>query len=152
MSTTQVNFAVPTLPQQDAPEQQAARAFELATARTNYNYMLSYLDAVPMSADLPGPEKFTLDYEAQVLKVFPPMLENFKSVIQMLLERELQGDLPTQALADIRGRPLLERHLASFQGAADEIVVVIVVTDGGRPHARVGGLLLEDAVGEDGIN
>ena len=102
MSTTQVNFAVPTLPQQDAPEQQAARAFELATARTNYNYMLSYLDAVPMSADLPGPEKFTLDYEAQVLKVFPPMLENFKSVIQMLLERELQGDLPTQALADIR--------------------------------------------------
>ena len=102
MSTTQVNFAVPTLPQQDAPEQQAARAFELATARTNYNYMLSYLDAVPMSADLPGPEKFPLDYEAQVLKVFPPMLENFKSVIQMLLERELQGDLPTQALADIR--------------------------------------------------
>lgn len=36
--------------------------------------------------------------------------------------------------------------------AADEIVVVIVVTDGGRPHPRVGGLLLEDAVGEDGIN
>jgi arachidonate 15-lipoxygenase len=55
-----------------------------------------------MSADLPGPEKFTLDYEAQVLKVFVPMLENFKSVIRMLLERELQGDLPTQALADVR--------------------------------------------------
>lgn len=30
-----------------------------------------------------------------------------------------------KALADIRGRPLLERHLASFQGAADEIVVVL---------------------------
>jgi hypothetical protein len=36
--------------------------------------------------------------------------------------------------------------------AADEIVIVIAVTNGGRPHARVGGLELADAVGEDGIN
>ena len=91
----------PTLPQQDSPEARQARAFQLATARTNYNYMHSYLDAVPMSADLPGPEKFSLDYEAQVLKVIAPMLANFKSVIAMLLERELKGDLPTQALQDI---------------------------------------------------
>ena len=28
--------------------------------------------------------------------------------------------------------------------AADEIVVIIAVTDGGRPHARVGGLQLND--------
>jgi arachidonate 15-lipoxygenase len=64
--------------------------------------MRSYLDAVPMSADCPSAEKFSLDYEAQVLKVFVPMLENFKSVVAMLLERELKGDLPTQALTDIR--------------------------------------------------
>ncbi len=92
---------VPTLPQQVSPEQRQARAFQLATARTNYNYMTSYLDAVPMSADIPDPEKFTLDYEAQVLKVFVPMLENFKSVVAMLLERELKGDLPSQAVADV---------------------------------------------------
>lgn len=36
--------------------------------------------------------------------------------------------------------------------AADEIVVVIAVTNGGRPHPRVGGLLLENAIGEDGVN
>jgi len=102
MSTTTAPFAVPTLPQQDSPEARDARAFQLATARTNYNYMRSYLDAVPMSADLPGPEKFTLDYETQVLKVFVPMLENFKAVVVMLLERELRGDLPTQTLAEIR--------------------------------------------------
>jgi hypothetical protein len=36
--------------------------------------------------------------------------------------------------------------------AADEIVVVIAVTSAGRPHPRVGGLELADAVGEDGIN
>jgi arachidonate 15-lipoxygenase len=100
MSSTPVSIVVPTLVQQDSAEAQAARAAQLSIARTNYNYMQSYLDAVPMSADLPGPEKFTLDYEAQVLKVFAPMLENFKSVVAMLLERELKGDLPTQALAD----------------------------------------------------
>ncbi len=101
MSTTQAASAVPTLPRHNPPEARDARAFQLATARTNYNYMRSYLDAVPMSADLPGPEKFTLDYETQVLKVFGPMLENFKNVVAMLLERELRGDLPTQAFADV---------------------------------------------------
>jgi hypothetical protein len=34
---------------------------------------------------------------------------------------------------------------------ADEIMVVIAVTDGGRPHARVGGLKKEEAKGEDGL-
>jgi arachidonate 15-lipoxygenase len=101
MSMTLQAPHVPTLPQQASPEQRQAREFALATARTNYNYMRSYLDAVPMSADLPGPEKFSLDYEAQVLKVFVPMLENFKQVVAMLLERELRGDLPTQAVADV---------------------------------------------------
>ena len=36
--------------------------------------------------------------------------------------------------------------------AHDEIVVAIAVTSGGRPHPRVGGLQLKDAIGEDGIN
>jgi hypothetical protein len=36
--------------------------------------------------------------------------------------------------------------------ADDEIVVAICVTSSGRPHPRVGGLKLEDAIGEDGIN
>ncbi len=93
---------LPTLPQHDSPEAQQARAFQLSMARTNYNYMTSYLNSVPMSADLPRTEKFTLDYETQVLKVFGPMLENFKCVIEMLLERELKGDLATQAFADIQ--------------------------------------------------
>lgn len=96
-----MSTVTPTLPQQDSPEARQARAFQLSMARTNYNYMTSYLNSVPMSADLPRAEKFSLDYEAQVLKVFAPMLENFKCVIEMLLERELQGDLPTQTFADI---------------------------------------------------
>jgi hypothetical protein len=35
--------------------------------------------------------------------------------------------------------------------ANDEIVVAICVTDGGRPHPRVGGLELENVIGEDGL-
>ncbi len=35
--------------------------------------------------------------------------------------------------------------------ANDEIVVAIAVTNGGRPHARVGGLELKDVRGQDGL-
>ena len=34
---------------------------------------------------------------------------------------------------------------------ADEILVALVVTDGGRPHARVGGLTVAEAKKEDGL-
>jgi hypothetical protein len=34
---------------------------------------------------------------------------------------------------------------------AGEILVALVVTDGGRPHARVGGLTVADAKKEDGL-
>lgn len=93
---------LPTLPQQDSPEARQARAFQLSMSRTNYNYMHSYMDSVPMSADLPGAEKFSLDYEAQVLQVFKPLIDNFMKVVRMLLERELQGDLPEEAFRAVR--------------------------------------------------
>jgi len=35
---------------------------------------------------------------------------------------------------------------------ADELVVALAVTNGGRPHARVGGLKAEDAIGTDGLH
>lgn len=34
---------------------------------------------------------------------------------------------------------------------ADEIVVAVVLTDGGRPHPRIGGLLADEIKGEDGL-
>ncbi|MBD8526617.1 lipoxygenase family protein [Pseudomarimonas arenosa] len=97
MSSTQA-AVIPTLPQQDSADLQAQRAFQLSLARTDYNYMRSYLESVPMSADLPSAEKFSLDYEAQVLKVFVPLAENFKQAVTLLLERELSEDMPTDAL------------------------------------------------------
>src|SRR6185436_9867634 len=93
---------LPTLPQHATTEQRQQREFQLTLARTNYNYMRSYLEAVPMSADLPPGEGFSLDFEAQVIKVFVPLGENFKAAVMMLLERELASDLPTQAIEDVR--------------------------------------------------
>jgi arachidonate 15-lipoxygenase len=93
---------LPTLPQHATPEQRAQRAFQLSLARTEYNYMRSYLEAVPMSADLPKGEGFSVDFEAQVVKVFIPLGENFKASVLLLLERELQSDLPTEQLQEVR--------------------------------------------------
>ncbi len=35
--------------------------------------------------------------------------------------------------------------------SADEIILAVAVTDGGRPHPRVGGLTIDDMLGEDGL-
>lgn len=35
---------------------------------------------------------------------------------------------------------------------ADELLLALAVTNRGRPHARVGGLLAADAIGEDGLH
>jgi hypothetical protein len=34
---------------------------------------------------------------------------------------------------------------------SDEIVLAIVVTDGGRPHPRIGGLTKDEARKDDGL-
>ena len=94
--------SIPSLPQKATAEQRKARQFQLALARTNYNYMRSYLEAVPMSADLPPGEGFSLDFEAQVVQVFVPLGQNFQAAVMLLLERELQSDLPTEQLQEVR--------------------------------------------------
>ncbi|MGQ0801165.1 MAG: lipoxygenase family protein [Pseudomarimonas sp.] len=93
--------ALVCLPQKATPAQREERQFQLSLARTSYNYMRSYLEGVPMSADLPKGEGFSLAFEAQVLKVFGPMTENFTKVVLSLLERELQSDLPTVAFQNL---------------------------------------------------
>ena len=93
---------LPTLPQQVSAEQLAQRQYQLSLARTSYNYMRSYLEPVPMSADLPKGEEFSLDFEAKVLAVFLPLAENFQKVVVALLQRELDGDLPTEAFQKVR--------------------------------------------------
>jgi hypothetical protein len=35
--------------------------------------------------------------------------------------------------------------------SADELILAVAVTDGGRPHPRVGGLTVDEMIGEDGL-
>lgn len=93
MLSNQSASPIPTLPQQATPEEQEQRQFQLSLARTAYNYMFSYLEPVPLSADLPDGEAFTPDYELKVLETFAPMAENFKNVVVGLLKKELEDDL-----------------------------------------------------------
>ena len=85
---------LPSLPQKGTPAQNQQRQFDLSLARTEYNYMRSYLEGVPMAAGLPKGEKFSVDFEAKVLAVFLPLADNFKTVVLGLLKREIESDLP----------------------------------------------------------
>ncbi|NVK21383.1 MAG: arachidonate 15-lipoxygenase [Kangiellaceae bacterium] len=103
---------MPVLPQFASAVEQKQREFELSLARTAYNYMFSYLDPLPISADVPEGESFTLDYNAQLLKVFLPLADNFKAVIVALLESELLNDLPQEGLALLHD---IETTFAKFE-------------------------------------
>lgn len=96
------NKILPTLPQNDTQEMQDQRAFQLSLARTKYNYMTSYLEGVPLSADVPKGEEFSLQYKEGVLSVFFQLAENFKSNVLRLLEKELCGDIDSDIFNEIK--------------------------------------------------
>jgi arachidonate 15-lipoxygenase len=102
LQITTVVTPLPTLPQKNTPDQQKQRQFQLSLARTNYNYMHTYMEHVPMAAGLPEGEKFTLDFINKVLKVILPMAENFQKAVLAVLKRELESDLPTVEIAELR--------------------------------------------------
>ncbi len=101
MPNTSQTQSLPSLPQQMNPKQREQREFDLTLARTNYNFMRTYLEPIPMSADLPHGEKFSLDFEAKVVEVFIPLAENFQKAVLSLLKRELDSDLPSTAFKKV---------------------------------------------------
>jgi arachidonate 15-lipoxygenase len=111
---------IPSLPQQDSPEAQAARTYQLSLARTNYNYMHSYMAHVPLSADTPAGEKFTLEFIEKTTKVILPMLDNFKSAVIAVLKRELESDMPTTEVNALR---------VAYQKMVDEFSALHPVRD-----------------------
>lgn len=113
--------SLPSLPQHNSAENQLTRAFDVRQARTRYNYMTSYLEPLPFSADVPKGEAFSLDYDAKIAPVFRKIASNYVTVMQELLEREFRGafsDNLDATFAAVRGDieacerdPKLERHL-----------------------------------------
>ncbi|MFV1873753.1 MAG: lipoxygenase family protein [Oleiphilus sp.] len=121
--------AIPALPQHLNNEQQQARSFELSIAKTAYNYMFSYLEPIPISASVPKEEKFTPEYEAKVLKVFLPILENFKDVVMSLLKKEIAGDLPAEAITSIAQVEAAYAQLKQDKASHSPLKVVKEVQD-----------------------
>ncbi len=120
---------IPTLPQSDSAEQQKQRAFDLSLAKTSYNYMFSYLEPIPISADLPKGEGFNLAYEAKVLKVFLPLVENFKNVVINLLKKELIDDLPTHALSSVKAVEEAYEQLKKDKESSNPLKIITEIKD-----------------------
>ncbi|WP_427870723.1 amino acid synthesis family protein [Leucobacter luti] len=63
-------------------------------------------------------------------------------------------DIPVHHKRAMKIRDYFDSVTVSVADAplSDELLLLLAVTDGPRPHARMGGLMEEDAIGEDGIN
>ncbi|NVK25332.1 MAG: arachidonate 15-lipoxygenase [Gammaproteobacteria bacterium] len=94
--------SIPTLPQHDSPEQQQTREFQLSLAHTEYNYMTSYMEGVPLSADLPEQEKFSTAYEIKLLPVFKSMASNLISVTERLFKKQIEDDLSFKRMDELK--------------------------------------------------
>lgn len=111
---------LPSLPQNDSLEIKDKRIFQLSLARTKYNYMTSYLEGVPLSADVPQGEEFSLKYKENALLVFFILTENFKTNIIELLEKELNGDIDTDIFKGIQeSYTTLEKEMSVFHPQKD---------------------------------
>lgn len=97
----QNHCTIPTLPQNDTAANQKQRRFELSLSKTEYNYMFSYLEPLPIAASVPKGEGFSAEYEFMVLQTFLPLVKNFKHVVISLLKQEVLDDLPTEVIASI---------------------------------------------------
>ncbi len=107
---------LPTLPPLHDPAALAVRQLATAIARTSYNYMVTYVEPIPMSADVPKEEAFTLDYYHKTLPVFLAIIDNFTKVTVGLVEKELEGDLGALALPSVKAVELALKDLESDHG------------------------------------
>lgn len=112
--------ALPSLPQHATAAEREQRQFQLSLARTAYNYMRTYLEPVPLSADLPKGEEFNIAYEAKVVVTFAQLAKNFQQVVVGLLKRELDDDLPDEQFARIKAAyEKLEKDWSIFHPERD---------------------------------
>lgn len=93
--------SIPTLPQTNDATARQQRQFDTQLARASYNYMFSYLEPIPMSADVPKGEELTPEYLLGALPVFRALSDNFIKVVESLIEKELQGDAAAISLSSL---------------------------------------------------
>ena len=84
----------PVLPQQVSAEDQEKRKFEISMAKRNYNYMHTYVEGVPVSADLPKGEEYDEAYRVRVVEIAQEIADNFKSVVGSLAKQQFGDNFP----------------------------------------------------------
>ena len=78
---------------------------------------------------------------------FPTQRANLSASAGKIRYIAIEDDI---ARVKLDAGPLVEARVADAP-RANEIVVAVVVTDSGRPLARVGGLQIHEVKGEDGL-
>lgn len=119
----------PSLPNdpRQTNEDRAARAFEVSVARTAYNYMRSYLEPLPFSADVPAGEGFSPDYEGLLVEPLRDLADNFAVVLKSKLEQELAADFtPADSFAVVKH---VERAYARLRDQLDGTSVLNIGKD-----------------------
>ena len=97
-----LNRTIPSLPEYAGSQANKKRQFDLLLARTDYNYMFSYMEPLPLAASVPKHEEFTPDYFIKVLKAFWELADNFVDVVGELLIKELSDDYSIEELKVMR--------------------------------------------------
>lgn len=106
-------------------------------------------------------ENGELEHSSAILhpKLGKPMREAIGGGKSIIPSNEKVGGVGTglDISLHFKDAAFVRTHYGSFEvripdaPKANEIVAAIVVADGGRPHARIGGLLKEEAKCEDGL-
>lgn len=120
------NNMQPTLPQNDTEQQQSQREFDLALAKTAYNYMFSYMEPLPLAASVPKEEEFTAIYFLEVVKAFIPLADNFKDVVVRLAMKEIGDDFSYDDLAAVKA---VDTAYVNLRRAIDHSSFTKVFTD-----------------------
>ena len=121
----------PTLPQNDTPQQQAARTAQLAEARGTYAWSTTVpsLPGVPLATKVPKADEPTVDWLFKVLEVVLKVAEN---AIEVKLAG---GDDPAEGAANAK-----ERH-GEIAASVDSIRRTIDRVDDGGLITKIAGVV-----------
>lgn len=104
----------PSLPQNDTPAEQAARAAQLATARQSYVWTTTVpsLPGVPLSAKVPPADSPTLTWWLDLVRIGVAIARNQIAVKQAAIEQGLAGFDPIALAADAAVCDMIEADMA----------------------------------------
>lgn len=137
----------PTLPQDpsNGPAAIAKRQFEVRMARTSYNYMFSYLEPLPVSADVPPGENFSADYASRFADSMRTIVANIIAVVKELVGKEIRGSIPPAFFLAVEKFEILRKSMkdkSAQEGLGAEVKDLHELVDAlGKVIENLGGAL-----------